>query len=315
MKIALVGELCEDIIMHFPVSHEVLGTKIWAEDITIAAGGSASYACQALDKMGVATKIFSSLGDDESAERVLRQLMTLEAVECSTVSMKKHTKTTKSMIVCNGSEKDFIGCSPMIEIEIPRIEELLGIDLLYIAGYALYPELWNERFLRLLTEARQRGILIVLDCQLLPIADIELSKLCRLPQILAVVDHALFAKKEMLSLLGTIEPEQAVKQLSVLGYDKTAIFKNGASGCTVAERGVLTNIPAYPVEVYDAVGSGDIFGAAYCYGIGRKWHVTDCAKFATVYAAKSLGKFEKTKNYPQVQEVIDLVKRQWRNNT
>lgn len=309
MKIALVGELCEDIIMHSPSSHEVLGTKIWAEDITITAGGSASYATQALCSMGLSTMILSSLGDDESGERILRQLSRLKGADCSAINLREHERTTRSMIVCDGSKKEFIGCSPMLEIEIPQIDELNGVDLVYIAGYALYPELWNDKFIQLLQEAGRRGMTIVLDCQLLPIEGVDLARLIRLQEILRVTDHVLFAKKEMRSLLGTEDPQEATKVLRSLGYEKTAIFKLGSSGCVVDTARELIPIAAYQVEVYDAVGAGDIFGAAYCYGTLSGWGPNDCARFATIYAAGSLGRFEENRDYPEVHEVMKIVER------
>ena len=46
MNVVVLGELCEDILMHNPNSVEVFEQKIWAKDVTVTAGGSAVYVSQ-----------------------------------------------------------------------------------------------------------------------------------------------------------------------------------------------------------------------------------------------------------------------------
>ena len=312
-KIILIGELCEDIIMHSPKSHMVLGKKIWAGDITITTGGSASYASQALAAMGENTKIFSVLGDDDSGKRILRHLSNIESIDCSCIRSISDEKTTRSIIVCDGHEKDFIGCSPMLKMDIPQVDQLEGIDLIYIAGYALYPELWNENFITLLTVARSMGIIIVLDCQLLPVDREDLAELIRFKEIIKVVDIALFAEKETINLFGSNDYTKAWEILYTYGFSKTVVFKKGAQGCVVATCGTFCTVPQFETDVYDAVGAGDIFGAAFIYGVLQQWEQIQCAKYASVYTALCLGKYEETKNYPEVSEVMNILENNRRN--
>lgn len=67
MNVVVLGELCEDILMHNPNSVEVFEQKIWAKDVTVTAGGSAVYVSQALSRMGVDVRLCAVVGDDESA--------------------------------------------------------------------------------------------------------------------------------------------------------------------------------------------------------------------------------------------------------
>ena len=57
MNVVVLGELCEDILMHNPNSVEVFEQKIWAKDVTVTAGGSAVYVSQALSRMGVDVRL------------------------------------------------------------------------------------------------------------------------------------------------------------------------------------------------------------------------------------------------------------------
>lgn len=43
IKALVLGELCEDILLHNPAGVEVMGQKTWAKDIVLSAGGSTYY--------------------------------------------------------------------------------------------------------------------------------------------------------------------------------------------------------------------------------------------------------------------------------
>ena len=113
MNVVVLGELCEDILMHNPNSVEVFEQKIWAKDVTVTAGGSAVYVSQALSRMGVDVRLCAVVGDDESGKRMLRDLQA-SPVHCSMVRMLPNSDTTRSIVICDGPEKDFKGCSPML---------------------------------------------------------------------------------------------------------------------------------------------------------------------------------------------------------
>lgn len=62
--VIVIGEVCEDIIMHDPGAVEVMGAKIWARDIVSTIGGSASFAATAFAHLGEKVQLHSSIGND-----------------------------------------------------------------------------------------------------------------------------------------------------------------------------------------------------------------------------------------------------------
>ena len=306
MKIVVLGELCEDILLHCPHSVEVLGQKIWAKDITVTAGGSAAYVSQALSRMGAQVRLCSVLGDDASGERLLRTLREF-SVDCSLVRVLPDTDTTKSIVLCDGAEKDFQGCSPMLPLELPSLDELEGAQLLYIAGYTIYPELWTPQTRDFLQEVKSRGVKIALDVQLLPIAGIDLVSFSRLDGVLPYIDLFFAARKEAVGLFGTDDVPECMRRLREMKFGGTAVFKRGRHGSIVANGEEFFCRKSCPVEVYDAVGSGDIFGASYCYGVLSGWDNRRCADYASAYTALSIGEYHNVKNYPAKEAVEALL--------
>ncbi len=305
MKVVVLGELCEDILMHNPYSVEVFGQKIWAKDVTVTPGGSAVYVSQALSRMGVQVKLCAVVGDDESGKRMLRDLQEFP-VDCSMVRMLPNSDTTRSIVICDGPEKDFRGCSPMLPLYIPDIEDFDGVELLYVAGYVLYPELWTPEARNLLKKAKERGITVALDVQMFPVKDLDQLEFSHLEGVLPYVDIFFAARKEMLGLLKSEDPAACMKRLCQMGFQGTAVFKQGGKGCVTACGEDLLYRPGYPVEAYDTVGSGDIFGASYCYGAMNGWDSKRCADYASVYTALSIGEYHNVKNYP-AKEAVEAV--------
>ena len=305
MNVVVLGELCEDILMHNPNSVEVFEQKIWAKDVTVTAGGSAVYVSEALSRMGVDVRLCSVVGDDESGKRMLRDLQAFP-VDCSMVRMLPNSDTTRSIVICDGPEKDFKGCSPMLPLYIPDIEDLGGAELLYVAGYVLYPELWTAEARDLLKKAKERGITVALDVQMFPVEGIDQLEFSHLEGVLPYVDIFFAARKEMLGLLKTEDPAGCMKLLQEMGFRGTAVFKQGGKGCVVATGGELVRRPGCTVEAYDTVGSGDIFGASYCYGAMSGWDSRRCADYAAVFTALSIGEYHNVKNYP-AKEAVEAV--------
>ena len=176
IKALVLGELCEDILLHNPAGVEVMGQKTWAKDIVLSAGGSTYYTGAALLHLGADVKISSVLGTDEAGDRVYNQMM-LDGLNICHTERLPGRKTTKSMMVCDGGDKQFIGCTPMLPLKIPEWLALKGSDLFYIAGYTLYPELWEEEMVNLCCKAKRHGVCIAMDSQLLPIVGDNLAQI------------------------------------------------------------------------------------------------------------------------------------------
>ena len=72
MNVVVLGELCEDILMHNPNSVEVFEQKIWAKDVTVTAGGSAVYVAGGI-MVDEALERF--MGNEAMLERYLQKFL------------------------------------------------------------------------------------------------------------------------------------------------------------------------------------------------------------------------------------------------
>lgn len=306
MKAFVLGELCEDILMHSPASVEVMGQKIWAKDILLTAGGSTYYTGAALRALGADVEVCSAVGDDASGQRVIRTLRSME-VGCTHIRTLPGEKTTRSIIVCNGCEKDFIGCSPMLPLPLPQWDQLKNADLFYIAGYTLYPELWTEEMRSLCRMANDHHICVAMDSQMLPISGNNLAEVSGLRHILPTVNIFFTARKEALRLFGTDDETCCHEIMREMGFTGQLILKSGSKGCRVMDHVSAYFVPAVSVNAYDTVGSGDVFGASYCWGWCQGWDMVKSARFAAAYTALSIEEYDEKKRFPSAAEAEDLL--------
>lgn len=304
--IIVIGEVCEDIIMHEPGAIEVMGNKIWAKNIISTIGGSASIAATAFAHLGEKVKLYSSIGSD-SQGKMLYKMITKFGVDCSFLHALQDRRTTRSMLICNGPEKQFLGCSPMLPITIPDISSLDETKFIHIAGFMLYPELWTDEAFLYYEEAKRRGIPIAVDGQRPHNDEINPFELAPLERIIGLSDVYFAAKKEVMQFSASDDYYEVGKMLLDMGA-KNVVLKQGAEGCVVFEQsGNVHKIEGYKVDAYDTIGSGDLFGASFVYGMINNYKIRDCARFAGVFTALSLLEYEDYKRYPEVEVVNKIV--------
>jgi len=307
-NIEVIGEICLDIIMHNPNSVAVLGEKLWAENITITPGGSAVFVAAALTHLGECVRIQGSLGDDDNGEKVLR-ILRMSNINCDGITILNNVNTTLSMIICSGASKNFLGCSPMLPLNMPDIKSLDETKLIYVAGYMLYQELWSDKSFEYFKCAHELGIPIVVDgqCTGSELFDCNPNNFVSLDKILSLSSVFFAAQKELNYLKRSPDGSTEAAQLLKTGLE-TAVLKYGHRGAMAFTNDCVYRSNGFQVNVYDAVGSGDIFGAAYTYGLICGWSTKQCLEFANIFAALSILKYKDRKQFPSLETVLKIIK-------
>ena len=307
--IIVVGEICEDIIIDNPRSVRVLGEPAWAERIRSTIGGSAAFVASALCHLGHAVEVWGSVGDDAEGRRLLQQLETFGA-DVTHCQMLRNCHTTRSAVINKQGSKKFIGCSAMLPLPLPDIQALGRASGVYLAGYMLYPNIWGSPTKTLFEAARQKGLIVFFDGQLLPIRRAKILESSSMQDVLPLVDVVLAARKETMQWFGTKDAKVAGQRFLDMGV-QAAILKRGEQGARLVWRKLGNteelDIAPYRVQVSDTVGSGDLFGASMLHGLARGWDYPVSARFANIFAALSLQGYLEHKRMPSEQQVLDLL--------
>ncbi len=306
MSRALVcGEMCIDIVIHNPDSATVLGHPVWAEDVELRLGGSASYAAQALHALGLQVALSGVVGDEPLVKGWLGELG-MSGIDTTWVRRLQGQLTTRSVAVARRGEIAPICCSPFLRYgpEAPDMP-LEGVKLLYFGGYLLYPELWTGLLAGLLARARDEGALVALDPQFLPIPVDLYRETALTSAILQHVDLLLVNRTEAIAFTGCSAPLEAAQALGARG-PRMVVVKLGREGSIAWTSAGCARSRACRVDARDSFGAGDFYGAAFAYGLAQGWGAQYAGDFANSFAALCISR-GRGKALPTVSEAIALI--------
>ena len=143
-------------------------------------------------------------------------------------------------------------------------------------------------------QAKARGLKVVLDAGTMRDGSLELVS-----QIDVLIASARFAAP----LVGEDSPaEKALEALSRFG-PKEIVITLGSKGSVGWNRGELVAQSAFPVEVVDTTGAGDVYHGAYIYGLLRGWDMRKCMRFASATSALKCRAIGARAGIPTLDEV------------
>jgi len=301
----VLGELCLDVIVYNPQSVTILGKPIWAEDITLRLGGSATYVAQALRALGAEVSLCGVVGEDTITNHWLAKLGK-EGINVERVRRQAGQPTPKCIGICEGGRKHFVACSPFLRHDPESLDcPLEGIALLYFGGYLLFPELWDGPLARLFEAAKGKHTLVALDTQFLPIHPDLFKDRALAPATMRDVDVLFVNRKEAMALTGHARPVEAAEHLAALG-PQLVVVKMGNEGCLAWSKGESLSSDAFAVDAYDSIGAGDYFGAAFAYSLLQRWSLQKVSDFANAFAALCISR-EKGTALPSKVETLALL--------
>jgi sulfofructose kinase len=182
----------------------------------------------------------------------------------STIIVDEHHRTRTVFASLGGAA----GAAPdWPPAELIRAARVLLVDHHGVAGT-----------LRAVRIARESGVKVVADFERHPGGEFE--------ELLGWVDHLVISQKFAEILTGESDPPQAVKALWT-NRREAVVVTCGGKGCCSLGKGYDKPFlrPAFPVEVVDTTGCGDVFHGAYAAALAWDWPLEKRLEFASATAA------------------------------
>ncbi len=253
-------------------SFPAIGSKVEFEEVSILPGGQTATAIVACQGWGLRTRYVGKLGDDTAAT-LHHTAFDLTGVE-SQVLTAAGCPSAQSIILVDGTGERTV---------------LLKRD----ARLALHPEelqkswITSARALHLdgfdtaaatlaATWAREAGIPVVADLdELYPGVD----------ELLPLIDYLIVSRDFPARLTGEEDLELALKMMQRRYGCRLASATLGPDGVLAWDGKTMHYTPAYHVPVVDTTGAGDLFHAAFIYGLLQEWPLSRQLDFACAAAA------------------------------
>jgi sulfofructose kinase len=159
-------------------------------------------------------------------------------------------------------------------------DDWLPTELIVNARVLLVDHLRVDLMIRAARAARDAGTAVV--------GDIEDAAAPRVTELVEVVDHLVVSSSFAAAFTGVQDPALAAQRLA--GPRRSVVVTCGADGSWyLPEDGSQDPVhqPAFPVDVVDTNGCGDVFHGAYASALARGVTLPDRVRFASAAAAIS----------------------------
>jgi len=228
-------------------------------------GSSANYAV-ALGRLSIPVTFIGKIGNDAFGKYLLKEFKE-NNVDTSYVTIAKDLKTSFAIILIDRRSSKRISLSYWKTYTSLKLEEvnhsfLDEINLLAVSGYTLIQNPLRNTTIKLLSKAKKRGIITLLD----PCPYFSRMELSLLPKILTYVDIITPNYHELVTLTKTKSIKKGLKKLKKYG-PSILVAKLGERGCAVLHDDEITLIKGFKVKVVETGGAGDAFCAGFTYGL------------------------------------------------
>ncbi|MCI0402737.1 MAG: carbohydrate kinase family protein [Acidobacteria bacterium] len=276
-RVLVLGDINVDVLGRLEAPSLVGGDSM-SSALEFHLGGVGANTALALARLGFPARLLGLVGQDWFGDFALRVLQN-EGVDISSVQQTERAPTGLVFIAVEpGGQRTMFGSrGANREITLPpdRQDYWEGVTALHLVGYAFLSPTGEAVARRLLAEACARSLPASLDVGNDPSRLVPEAIL----QVASGLDILIVAFDEAMALSGQSELQSIVEALEQRG-PRQVILKRGEKGCWFREQGELLNAPAFPVQVVDTTGAGDVFTAALLRARLEGWPWREAAVLA-----------------------------------
>jgi sulfofructose kinase len=120
--------------------------------------------------------------------------------------------------------------------------------------------------------------------------------------LFALTDILIVSRRFARALTGRSDPDAILEGLARLGPACVGLTL-GEGGSMLRWRGETLRAPAYPVDVVDTTGAGDVFHGAFLFGFLQGWDAGDILAFANAVSAMKCTCLGGRTGIPRIEEV------------
>ena len=274
-------------------------------------GGSPLNIAVGTRRLGMNSAVISGVGQDKPADFVLKFLRE-EGVVTDYMFVKPGHRTSAVLLGVEPPDKFPLvyyrdNCADR-EVTIDDITSvpIAEAGMLEISGTALSHEPCRSATFFAAEQAKRAGVPVILDIDfradqwhdvrafglmtraILPLVDISIGTEEEINAAMLTRPEDVTIKEQQISapeIRGDTEANiEAI--LSVPSGPELLVVKRGALGATLHPRGgEVTEVPGFPVEIYNVLGAGDAFASGFIYGLHQGWEPYKAARVGNACGA------------------------------
>jgi len=304
-SICVIGNLNIDLIIRSVPGLPAWGQEVMGTSHIQVSSGQAGYLSFGLSRLGVPVGLIGNVGDDIYGRQITDDLHSYAIGTGGVTVMPGESTGITIAIVRTDGERAFVSdlgslhhfSEEMIDQNWHRVS---AASIVCLVGLFCIPGLSYQAATRQLARARQAGAITMLDTGWDPHNWNE-ETLSGMKTLLKEVTLFMPNWDEARAITQSPSVEEAAQVLQDLG-PPTVVIKCGELGSYVRNGSHTCQAPPRLVQVYDAVGAGDVFNAGFLYGLTRGWPMEACLAFGNTAASLYISRQQD--RFPRLNEVL-----------
>jgi sulfofructose kinase len=266
--------------------------RVLANQIARAGGGPAAVAAVALSRLGIATAIAGTIGDDQDGAEVLK-IFAREGVDTSGISIG--TSATSGSVIVASKEHS----SRAISTRQPMQQVSLNSEAMKLISQAKWLHVDHVGINRLKSEniARGTGPKISFDAGY-NVADFDASE----------VDLFVPTDRQMALRFPDLQLGAAVEQDATSAKNITVATQGSAGSTGFSSESGLVHAAGFAVEVVSTLGAGDVFHGALLAQVIQGYKLKEALQRANAVAALSCRGLDGQSMIPNTSELNSFLK-------
>ena len=267
--------------------------KYRANALSVTGGGGAANAAVAVQRLGGQARLAARVGDDETAESIIRQLQ-IEHVDCALVRQIAGCRSSQSAIFVDASGERLI--ANYRDPGLPQAADWLTTSNCS-ADAIVADTKWPDGANRAMQLAAEQKICGVLDAE---------QPLDACDSAIAIASHCVFSMQGLRSLYPHVEPTDAIAALASKHGNWVAVT-DGACGIYWCDGRACFHTEAFTITPTDTLGAGDTWHGAFALALAECSTESQAILFASAAAAIKCTRFGGRQGIPYRAEVDHLI--------
>jgi sugar/nucleoside kinase (ribokinase family) len=310
LEIVSLGEMLVEIMRKdLDVPHDVPGTYVGPYP-----SGAPAIFIDAAACLGLKSGFIGVVGDDGFGDLLLNRLRK-SGVDTEHVRVAKgFTTGTAFVMYYSSGERKFIfhlrhSAAGQLASDDVCHDYVSKAKVLHVMGSSLsINENVQKACYKAVEIAQDTGATVTFDPNLRPeLLDVEtIRRICK--PVLSVSQIVFPSRDEAAAFTGKKDPIKAAHELQKMG-PQTVVIKMGATGALAVTEKETIFEPAFQVKEVDPTGAGDVYDAAFLYGVFRKLPLEKTLEFAGAAGAIKVTRFGPMSGPSSLQEVEDFIQK------
>jgi sulfofructose kinase len=268
-------------------------TKLRITSTFDSCGGQVATMLAAGSALGLRTRYLGPLGNDDNGRRICAEL-TRHGVDLAGLIVHDAASRFAIILVDESTGERTVLWHRDSRLALEEHEVRAGM----LDARALHVDGVDEpAAIRAAQLASELGLLVT--CDLDRVTD-------RTPELVAHVTRPVLAEHVPEALTGERDPERGLRKLRK-EHNGVLCVTLGTSGSMALDGDRLVHVPAFSVHAVDTTGAGDVFRAAYVYGVLAGWSTPEVLRYANAAAAISCTRLGAISAAPTPAEVDQML--------